>query len=112
MGWALGAHRCARLDRENPAIGGLVGASSSADVENRLCIAKRGVNPLGDPRIRPAMACVCKPALLVVDPVSSHQAAEPIRFAPSPQTGRACLAARIVRRQAAEVWAYSTMYVS
>ena len=67
VGRSLGAHRWARLNRENPTIRRLIRARPSANVEHCARTAKRGVNPLRNPRIGAPVACVGAPVLLVVD---------------------------------------------
>lgn len=47
----LSPHDGARLDRENPAIGRLVGAGAGADVEHGARIPERGFDPRGDPLV-------------------------------------------------------------
>jgi hypothetical protein len=72
-GRALGPHDGARLDREHPAIGRLVGAGAGADVEDRARIAERGRDPRGDPGVRPPVARVRAPMLLIVDTCTAHE---------------------------------------
>jgi hypothetical protein len=71
-GRTLCAHRRARLDREQPAVGGLVGAGARADVQHRLRVAESGVDARGDPRVSAALPRVGATVSLIVHP-SSHR---------------------------------------
>jgi len=68
---ALSSHGRARLDGEHPTIARLIRPGAGTDVEHRACVAKRGMNMRGNPRIRAPMLRIRAPMPLIVDP-SSH----------------------------------------
>ena len=66
-GRAVGAHRRARLHREDPPVARLVAAAPGAHVQDGARIAEGGVDALRDPRVLATVPGVGPPVPLVVD---------------------------------------------
>jgi hypothetical protein len=67
-GGALGAHRRARLDRQDPAVAGLVGAGAGTDVQDHPRVAQCCLDRRREPWVGPPPQRVVPPMRLVVDP--------------------------------------------
>ncbi len=73
LGRSLSPHRRARLDRQHPAIPGLIGARTGTRIDHGTSVAQRPLDPLRDPWIRPPKPRVGTPVLLIVHPQGHHE---------------------------------------